>query len=69
MRRKAQRCLSSHSALRQRNRSAVFGNEHAGDTVKGPHALDVLINNVNTGRAALADRIMQFRDRRFFDTK
>jgi len=67
--REAERRRRTHRPGRFQNRSPVLGDEQARHPVIGPHALDIVLNHGDAGRLPIFDRLMQFVDRRFFETK
>ena len=67
--REAQPCLRAHGARCLGDRGTVFRYEHAGYSVEGPHALDVVPNDADAGRLSRANRLVQLIDRRLFKAK
>src|SRR5262249_25120017 len=56
-------------ARSQRNRSAALRHQHAAYAVRGTHALDVALNDLETGDLAGLDRPVQFVDGSLFQAK
>ena len=67
--REAERRQRTHRTHGLRDRRAVFGDEHAGNAVIGPRALDVVLDDRDAIRLARADRPVQLLDRRLLKTK
>ena len=69
LRRKPDRRLAADDARHLGHRFAVLGNQHAADTVVGPDAVDIVLNNGNAVGPAVTDRAVQVVDRRFLETE
>ena len=57
--REAERRQRTYRARRLRDRRTIFGDEHAGNAVIGPGALDVVLDDRDASRLARADRPVQ----------
>ena len=66
---KTKRRAGAHRAGGFGHRSAVLGHQHARDTVKGAHAIEIVPDDGNAIRPPRPDRLMQFVDRRLFEAK
>ena len=67
--REAERRQRTHRTPGLRDRRTVFGDEHTGNAVIGPRALDVVLDNRDAIRLARAYRPVQLLDRRLLKTK
>jgi len=67
--REAQRRRRAHHSGRFSGWPAILGYEPARNTVIGPCTLDIVLNHGNAGGLSVSNRLVQFVDRRFFETK
>jgi hypothetical protein len=58
---------AAHRAVRRRDIGAVLRHELARNAVECTHARKIVLDDFDAGRLAAADRVVQFRDRGFFE--